>query len=75
MTPEQRKRRRDRQREYMRRIRGSVRTCEFSHVVEDVDRSSAAYDPRRDPQWRYRDLTAALLGDPPIGRSALDLRI
>lgn len=38
------------------------------------DGSTAIYNPRRDGDLMLRDLTAVILGDPPIGRSALDHR-
>jgi hypothetical protein len=62
------------QREYKRKLL-EIDPVKFRHDPEKetrVDRSGAAYDPMRDGHLPHRDLTAVLLGDPPIGRSALD---
>lgn len=37
-----------------------------------VNRAAAAYDPLRDEPWHHADLTALVMGDPPIGRRAID---
>lgn len=45
-----------------------------AHKGDFVSRLEAAYDPARDPPLRHADLTAAVMGDPPIGRRAIDQR-
>lgn len=37
-----------------------------------VSRINAAYDPLRDAPLHHADLTALMMGDPPIGRRAID---
>lgn len=37
-----------------------------------VRRESALYDPMRDDPLHHADLTALVMGDPPIGRRAID---
>jgi len=37
-----------------------------------VRRDLALYDPMRDAPVRHADLTALVMGDPPIGRRAID---
>lgn len=37
-----------------------------------ANRAAALYDPLRDQPLQHADLTALLLGDPPIGRRAID---
>jgi len=37
-----------------------------------VRRELALYDPRRDKPLHHADLTALVMGDPPIGRRAID---
>ncbi|WP_036010650.1 hypothetical protein [Bradyrhizobium yuanmingense] len=37
-----------------------------------VRRDLALYDPRRDDPLHHADLTALVMGDPPIGRRAID---
>lgn len=44
----------------------------FIHCGDHVRRDAALYDPRRDDALHHADLTAALMGDPPIGRRAID---
>lgn len=39
-----------------------------------VNRAGALYDPLRDGPLQHADLTAAVMGDPPIGRRAIDQR-
>jgi len=36
-----------------------------------VSRAGALYDPLRDAPPQHADLTAAVMGDPPIGRRAI----
>jgi hypothetical protein len=36
------------------------------------NRAKALYDPQRDAPLHHADLTAAVMGDPPIGRRAID---
>lgn len=66
-------------REYMRgyyRKHKRKRVYDNHVVVRDYDRApidfNPAYDPQRDGFPVHRDLTASLMGDPPVGRSALD---
>jgi len=40
---------------------------------DDLKVFSPAYDPYRDGERPYDSLTALILGDPPIGRRALDM--
>lgn len=42
------------------------------HNGDFVSRADALYDPRRDAPLQHADLTAAVMGDPPIGRRAID---
>ena len=42
------------------------------HNGDFVKRTGAAYDPLRDAPLRHADLTALVMGDPPIGRRAID---
>ena len=42
------------------------------HQGDFVDRSAALYDPRRDAPLCHADLTALVMGDPPVGRRAID---
>jgi len=43
------------------------------HAKTDfVKRDMALYDPLRDGPPRHADLTALVMGDPPIGRRAID---
>lgn len=44
------------------------------HRGDFTSTAAALYDPRRDAPLRHADLTAALMGDPPIGRRAIDER-
>ncbi|MBN9007269.1 MAG: hypothetical protein J0H40_17865 [Rhizobiales bacterium] len=44
----------------------------FIHNGDFVRRDAALYDPRRDDPLHHADLTALLMGDPPIGRRAID---
>jgi len=46
----------------------------YVHAGDFVKRTDAAYDPMRDPPLQHADLTAAVMGDPPIGRRAIDQR-
>lgn len=41
----------------------------------ESETSNPEYDPARDGPRPYRDLTGLIMGDPPIGRSALDQRL
>lgn len=62
-------------REYMSRYRatGKVQRQVKSGDEDSRWRAEAAYDPKRDgPAPEYDSLTAVLMGDPPIGRRALD---
>jgi hypothetical protein len=51
----------------LERLRGS------DHRLEEnrVQRAGALYDPKRDGPAQYDTITAALCGDPPVGRQAL----
>jgi hypothetical protein len=51
--------------EYKSEARGFI-------TVTSVSRANALYDPRRDAPLQHADLTAAVMGDPPIGRRAID---
>lgn len=42
------------------------------HNGDFTSRAGALYDPRRDAPLQHADLTAAVMGDPPIGRRAID---
>lgn len=42
--------------------------------VRKTEAENPAFDPRRDGYRQYRSPFAELLGEPPIGRSALDRR-
>jgi len=42
------------------------------HAGDFVNRTDAAYDPMRDAPLQHADLTAVVMGDPPIGRRAID---
>lgn len=44
------------------------------HAGDFVSRTHALYDPRRDAPLQHADLTALVMGDPPIGRRAIDQR-
>lgn len=44
------------------------------HAGDFVSRANALYDPRRDAPLQHADLTAVVMGDPPIGRRAIDQR-
>lgn len=44
------------------------------HKGDFTSRAAAFYDPRRDAPLQHADLTAAVMGDPPIGRRAIDQR-
>lgn len=44
------------------------------HKGDFVRRGDAAYDPLRDAPLHHADLTALVMGDPPIGRRAIDER-
>lgn len=46
----------------------------YAQPADRANRNDAEFDPRRDGLPQYRDLTAQICGDPPIGRSALDKR-
>lgn len=43
-------------------------------LVAKLEASNPTYDPRRDGYREYRSPFAEMLGEPPIGRSALDRR-
>ena len=45
----------------------------FIHNGDFVRRDAALYDPRRDDPLHHADLTALLMGDPPIGLSVNQL--
>lgn len=64
-TPEQN---RAYMRDYMRKRR--MGAGHSGEVRPDV--TKAAYDPQRDGPAQHSDLTAVLMGDPPIGRRAID---
>ncbi len=40
-----------------------------------VSRATALYDPQRDAALHHADLTAVMMGDPPIGRRAIDTKV
>jgi hypothetical protein len=40
-----------------------------------TNRAAAKYDPQRDAALHHADLTAAVMGDPPIGRRAIDSKV
>jgi hypothetical protein len=42
------------------------------HRGDFVSRVAALYDPRRDDPLPHADLTSLMMGDPPIGRRAID---
>jgi hypothetical protein len=44
------------------------------HNGDFVSRVHALYDPRRDAPLQHADLTVVVMGDPPIGRRAIDQR-
>lgn len=47
----------------------------WMHQVDiRVSRTDALYDPMRDAPLQHADLTAVVMGDPPIGRRAIDQR-
>lgn len=48
--------------------------AKYIHAGEFVRRDDAAYDPKRDAPLHHADLTAVMMGDPPIGRRAIDQR-
>ena len=42
------------------------------HKGDFTSRANALYDPRRDQPLQHADPTAVVMGDPPIGRRAID---
>lgn len=46
-----------------------------AHKGDFVSTAGAAYDPRRDAPLNHADPAAALMGDPPIGRRAIDVMV
>lgn len=46
----------------------------FANQGKPIRRSDAAYDPLRDGKPVWRTPFAELMGEPPIGRSALEKR-
>ena len=71
-TPEQ-------QRIWMRDYMRSRRAGEGVRAINSqsasaaaVRRSEAAYDPERDGKRFHDSITAVLMGDPPVGRRAID---
>lgn len=44
------------------------------HQGDHVSRVAALYDPLRDPPLQHESPAAALMGEPPIGRRAIDTR-
>lgn len=59
-------------RQYMRRYREGGRRL-FKHEKPVAQQTAkAAYIPSKNPPPCFSDLTAVLMGDPPIGRRALD---
>ena len=42
------------------------------HKGNNISREHAKYDPLRDAPLYHENLTAAVMGDPPIGRRAID---
>lgn len=63
---------REHMRIYMRRYRLGAGINRSVDVRPDI--TKAAYDPKRDGLREHSDLTAMLMGDPPIGQRALDWR-
>lgn len=59
-------------REYMRRYReGSRRVFKHEYPRQEIV-SDAIYIPERDGPPTWANLTSILMGDPPLGRRALD---
>lgn len=57
--------------QYMRAYRQGGGAGRVQHRMSAAD---ALYDPSRHGPLVARDLTGVLMGDPPVGRSALDQR-
>lgn len=79
MTSRSKEQNREYMRDYMRERRLARKRAEYKseapalHTKGDfVRRDFAVYDPRRDPPLHHADLTALMMGDPPIGRRAID---
>lgn len=80
MTSRSREENREYMRDYMRERRLARKRAEYKSEAPGVhqapgrfvSRVKAAYDPRRDPPLHHADLTALVMGDPPIGRRAID---
>lgn len=68
MTSRSREENREYMRDYMRARRRAARARERNFAR----RGSALYDPARDGPLHYASLTAMVMGDPPIGRRAID---
>jgi hypothetical protein len=49
-------------------------TAPGAHQGDFVSAAAAIYDPRRDGPLQHADAAAELMGDPPIGRRAIDQR-
>lgn len=54
--------------------RGTGGHLRAESVERSAERHNPAYDPRRDAPREYRSISYEIMGDPPIGRSALDMR-
>lgn len=62
-------------REYRRRGASGVDNRLAQYRTEPQEyRAAAIYDPARDGPVEHDSMTAVLMGDPPIGRRALDAR-
>jgi hypothetical protein len=60
---------------YRKRMAGSVDNRLKEYAVDKPDyRAAAQYDPSRDGYLEHENVTSQLMGDPPIGRRALDAR-
>ena len=70
MTSRSRAENREYMRDYMRKRRKAARRRKYANAF----RAIATYDPLRDAPPRHADLTALMMGDPPIGRRAIDQR-
>jgi hypothetical protein len=68
MTSRSRAENREYMRDYMRERRRASQRRKYANAF----RVSATYDPLRDAPLRHADLTALMMGDPPIGRRAID---
>lgn len=59
---------------YNRYMRDYMRTYKKPGEREGRDASAATYDPLRDGPIVHTDACAQIMGDPPIGRRAIDKR-